>query len=53
MDGRCRTITGIALLDRDAERMTEKAIHPSNAAYPVLQPKDILAELKAVPDLYW
>jgi hypothetical protein len=39
-------------VDRDAETMTEKAIHPSDAAYPVLQPKGILAELKAVPDLY-
>jgi hypothetical protein len=35
-------------VDRDAE----KAIHPSDAAYQVLQQKGILAELKAVPDLY-
>ncbi|MEY4937289.1 MAG: hypothetical protein RIS64_3648, partial [Bacteroidota bacterium] len=50
-----KPITGIAILekvDRDADEMSEKAIHPSDAAYQVLQQKGILAELKAVPDLY-
>jgi hypothetical protein len=37
---------------RDAETMTEKAIHPNDAAYQMLQQKGIFAELKAVPDLY-
>jgi hypothetical protein len=50
-----KPITGIAILEKvdiDAETMTEKAIHPSDAAYQVLQQKGILAELKAVPDIY-
>jgi hypothetical protein len=50
-----KPITGIALLEKvdiDAETMTEKAIHPSDAAYQVLQQKGIIAELKAVPDIY-
>jgi hypothetical protein len=50
-----KPITGIAILEKvdiDAEMMTEKAIHPSDAAYQVLQQKGIIAELKAMPDIY-
>ncbi|MEO0042040.1 MAG: hypothetical protein RL329_1488 [Bacteroidota bacterium] len=50
-----KPITGIAILEKvdiDAETMTEKAIHPSDAAYQILEQKGILAALKAVPDIY-
>jgi hypothetical protein len=51
-DEKLRIFNKKAYFFRKVGRDAEKIIHPSDAAYPVLQQKGILAELKAVPDIY-